>query len=101
MVCPALDPTTGHIVLDTIYNNYTSQPIPQGASTWIPLADFPQINSLNTESQGAVALSGAGGYIVGGAGQFNVTAGAISLGNSLGILSVGNGNFSGQEARPS
>ena len=93
---PALDPTTGHIVLDTIYNNYTSQPIPQGASTWIPLADFPQINSLNTESQGAVALSGAGGYIVGGAGQFNVTAGAISLGNSLGILSVGNGNFSGQ-----
>ncbi|HEV2436189.1 MAG TPA: filamentous hemagglutinin N-terminal domain-containing protein [Verrucomicrobiae bacterium] len=88
---PLLD-ASGHFVLDTIYNDYTSQPVPPGANTWLPLADFSQISSLYADSQASVPLNGAAGaYVIGGPGQFDVTAGSISLGNSRGILSVGNG----------
>ena len=76
---PLLD-ASGHFVMDTI--------------SWVPggSANAASISSLYTDSQGTVPLNGAAGaYIVGGAGQFNVTAGSISLGNSRGILSVGNG----------
>ena len=78
---PLLD-ANGHFVLDP-------NPI-----TWVPggSANAALISSLYTDSQGTVGLnSAAGAYVVGGAGQFNVTAGSISLGNSRGILSVGNG----------
>jgi len=75
---PVLD-ANGHFVLDTI--------------SWVPggSADAASISSLYSDSQGTVPLNGAAGaYVVGGTGQFNVTAGSISLGNSRGILSVGN-----------
>ncbi len=75
---PLLD-ANGHFVLDTI--------------NWVPggSANAASISSLYTGSQGTVPLNGAAGaYVVGGTGQFNVTAGSISLGNSRGILSVGN-----------
>ncbi len=79
---PQLD-ANGHLVLDTI--------------NWMPAnsANAALISSLYTDSQGTVPLNGAAGaYVVGGTGQFNVTAGFISLGNSRGILSVGNGKAS-------
>ncbi|HUA67098.1 MAG TPA: filamentous hemagglutinin N-terminal domain-containing protein [Candidatus Saccharimonadales bacterium] len=75
---PLLD-ANGHFETDTI--------------SWVPggSANASLISSLYTESQGAVALNVASGaYDVGGMGQFNVAAGAINLGNSKGILSVGN-----------
>jgi filamentous hemagglutinin family protein len=76
---PLLD-SNGHLVTDTI--------------TWTPVnsANASLISQLNTLSQGATPLtSNAGGYIVGGTGIFDVTANSISLGNSDGILSVGDG----------
>ena len=82
---PLLD-SNGHLVMDTI--------------TWTPAnsADFSQINSLNITSQKATSLtSNAGGYIVGGMGIFDVTANSISLGNSDGILSVGDGPILGRD----
>lgn len=85
---PKLD-ANGHIELD---------PTPL---TWCSSANATLIStssSFYTDSQKTVALNGAAGaYIVGGSGQFNVTAGAISLGNSRGILSIGSGNFLGQD----
>ena len=78
---PMLD-ASGHLELDTI--------------NWASSANAALISSLYTESQTTVPLgSGAGAYVVGGPGQFNVTAGSISLGNSDGILSVGNGQAAG------
>ncbi|HKW31248.1 MAG TPA: hypothetical protein VJT54_18130, partial [Verrucomicrobiae bacterium] len=79
---PLLD-ANGHLVLDTI--------------SWVPggSANAASISSLYTGSQGTVPLNGAAGaYVVGGTGEFDVTAGSISLGNSRGILSVGNGKSS-------
>jgi filamentous hemagglutinin family protein len=75
---PLLD-ANGHFQTDTI--------------SWVPAgsANASAISSLYADSQGAVALNAASGaYVVGGMGQFNVTAGSINLGNSEGILSVGN-----------
>jgi hypothetical protein len=75
---PLLD-AKGHFVLDTI--------------SWVPggSANAASLSSLYTDSQTTVPLNGAAGaYVVGGTGQFNVTAGSISLGNSRGILTVGN-----------
>jgi filamentous hemagglutinin family protein len=75
---PLLD-ANNHFVLDTI--------------NWVPggSANAASISSLYTGSQGTVPLNGAAGaYVVGGTGEFDVTAGSISLGNSRGILSVGN-----------
>ena len=55
-------------------------------------ADQALVASLYTASQGAPALgASSGAYVVGGMGQFNINAGSISLGNSDGILTVGNG----------
>jgi filamentous hemagglutinin family protein len=74
---PLLD-ANGHFVTDTI--------------AWVPggSANASLVSSLYTDSQGTVALNGASGaYVVGGAGQFNISAASISLGNSRGILSVG------------
>jgi filamentous hemagglutinin family protein len=69
----------GHFVTDTI--------------NWVAPAS---IASLYTLSQGAPSLGNSGGgYVVGGMGAFDVTAGSISLGNSYGILSLGNGNLLG------
>jgi filamentous hemagglutinin family protein len=82
---PLLD-SNGHLVTDTI--------------TWTPAssANYADINYLNTESLGATSLtSNAGGYIVGGTGIFDVTANSISLGNSDGILSVGDGPILGRD----
>lgn len=79
---PLLD-ANGHFVTDTI--------------NWVPggSANASLIASLYTSSLGSVPLNGAAGaYVVGGAGQFNVTAGSISLGNSRGILTVGNAGTS-------
>lgn len=74
---PLLD-ANGHFVLDTI--------------NWVGSANASLISSLYTDSQKTVPLGGnSGAYVVGGTGQFNVTAGSISLGNSQGILTVGNG----------
>ncbi len=65
----------GHIVTDKV--------------SWV---DAASISTLATESQGAPALSAVtGGYLVGGPGQFDIHAGSISLGNTLGILSYGTG----------
>jgi filamentous hemagglutinin family protein len=65
----------GHIVTDTV--------------SW---ADTSDIQKLYTASQGAPALSAStGGYQIGGPGQFNISAGSVSLGNTLGIISYGSG----------
>jgi hypothetical protein len=77
---PALD-SQGHLETDTI--------------NWTPVnsANPSLITSLYTTSQNSIPLGGGTGvYAVGGAGEFNVTAGSILLGNSYGILSVGDDN---------
>jgi filamentous hemagglutinin family protein len=76
---PEVD-SSGHFVTDTI--------------TWTPAnsPNYSLINSLYTESQQAPVLGvNNGAYVVGGTGAFDITANSISLGNSLGILSVGAG----------
>lgn len=82
---PLLD-SNGHFVTDTI--------------TWTPAnsANYADITKLNIESQAATPLtSNNGGYIVGGTGIFDITANSISLGNSDGILSVGDGSVLGRD----
>ena len=65
----------GHIVTDTV--------------SW---ADTSAIQKLYIASQGAPELSAStGGYQIGGPGKFNINAGSISLGNTLGIISYGSG----------
>jgi filamentous hemagglutinin family protein len=55
--------------------------------TWVAPAS---IQSLFTATQGAPNLtSGTGAYQIGGPGEFDITAGSISLGNTLGIISYG------------
>jgi filamentous hemagglutinin family protein len=79
---PLLD-SSGHFVTDTI--------------TLLPATDQSQVASLYNASQTAVPLGVNNGiYVVGGTGTFNVTAGSINLGNSDGILTVGNGNIQGR-----
>jgi filamentous hemagglutinin family protein len=78
--------SNGHFVTDTI--------------SWTPAgsANLSDIDSLVTTSQGAPPLGQANGaYVVGGMGEFNVTASSISLGNSAGILSVGDGHVLGRD----
>lgn len=53
--------------------------------TW---ADTSKITALFNDSQ-SVSSTAELGYRLGGPGQFNITAGSISLGNSYGILSCG------------
>jgi hypothetical protein len=63
--------------------------------TWVaPSA----IEALYQASIGAPGISDPAGlgYVVGGPGQFNVHAGSISLGNTLGILSSGVGDPQGK-----
>lgn len=77
---PLVD-ATGHFVTDQI--------------NWVAPAS---IQSLYTASQGTPSLGNSGGaYVVGGTGTFNVQAASISLGNSFGILSLGNGQLAGSD----
>ena len=77
---PLVD-STGHFVTDQI--------------NWVAPAS---IQSLYIASQGAPSLGNSGGaYVVGGTGTFNVQAASISLGNSFGILSLGNGQLAGAD----
>ncbi len=79
---PKVD-TSGKLVLDKI--------------NLLPASDDPQVATLFNASQGAPPLgANNGAYIVGGGGTFTVSAGSISLGNSDGILSVGNGTVAGR-----
>ena len=65
----------GHFVTDTI--------------AW---ASVSKINSLYQLSQGSPSLGNAsGGLVVGGTGRFDVQADSIDLGNSYGIITLGNG----------
>ena len=72
------------------YNHFETDTI-----NWIaPTA----IQNLYAESQGAPSLENSGGgYVVGGTGEFHINAGSISLGNSYGILSLGNGKLLGTD----
>ncbi len=81
---PLLD-ASGHFVTDKI--------------TWLPAtsANATLISYLGTISQGASPLGvNNGAYVVGGTGEFDVTANSINLGNSDGILTVGNGAILGR-----
>jgi filamentous hemagglutinin family protein len=61
--------------------------------TLIPVGDDKQLSTLITTTA-PIPSSISEGFILGGPGQFNVTAaGSISLGTSYGIISVGNGTF--------
>jgi filamentous hemagglutinin family protein len=86
---PYLNPSTGKY-----YYQVVTATIP-----WVPTDSTTsdnKIDDLYTASQGAPALGNvSGAYIVGGTGEFDVNAASISLGNSLGILSVGNGSIHG------
>jgi filamentous hemagglutinin family protein len=84
---PLLD-SYGHFEIDKI--------------SWVPVnsANASQISLLYNNSNGyngynngqpAPPLIGGGALVVGGTGEFDVTASSINLGNSDGILSVGNG----------
>ncbi|MDE3068354.1 MAG: filamentous hemagglutinin N-terminal domain-containing protein [Verrucomicrobiota bacterium] len=67
---------------------------------WVSSGDASTIASLYAASQSAPALGSAasgGGYIVGGPGTFDISADSISLGNSYGILSVGDGQLLGKD----
>jgi filamentous hemagglutinin family protein len=79
---PLLD-SHGHFITDTI--------------TLLPNTDAPQVAVLLTASQNNIPLGINNGiYVVGGAGEFDVNAGSINLGNSDGILTVGNGKVQGR-----
>lgn len=76
---PLLDQTTGHFVIHTI--------------SWASAADASEIGDLFDASQKVPPLANSDvGYVVGGTGEFDINAGSISLGNSSGILSLGNGD---------
>ncbi len=77
---PLVD-ATGHFVMDTI--------------NWVaPSA----IQNLYIASQGAPVLgNSSGGYVVGGPGEFDISASSLSLGNAYGILSLGNGKLLGKD----
>lgn len=77
---PVVD-ASGHFVTDKI--------------TWVSATEIAQ---LYQASLGAPSLSEvSGGLVVGGTGQFDVRANSISLGNSYGIISLGNGNLLGRD----
>ena len=76
---PMLD-SDGHFVTQTLQ--------------WVSAADQSQIEPLYQASQNSPTLANAaGGYVVGGTGEFDINANSISLGNSYGILSPGNGQL--------
>jgi filamentous hemagglutinin family protein len=77
---PMLD-SSGHFVIDKV--------------AWMSGADISQINTLNANSQSAPSLTPSGALVVGGTGEFDINAGSINLGNSYGILTLGNGSLSG------
>jgi filamentous hemagglutinin family protein len=67
--------------------------------SWAPAS---AINTLYAESQHAASFE-LPGYFIGGPGEFDITAGSISLGNSYGIISYGvyndaEANFGGSPA---
>lgn len=79
---PLLD-SNGHFVINQV--------------TWLPQntaaytdPDITDLQTLLNNSQGKPQLGSDGALIVGGMGEFHVEAGSINLGNSDGILSVGN-----------
>jgi filamentous hemagglutinin family protein len=81
---PLVDPNIHHFITDTL--------------SWAPLTKTKanSIDALYAISQGAPPLGNvSGAYVVGGPGEFDIHAGSLSLGNSYGILSVGNGKLLG------
>jgi hypothetical protein len=71
----------GHFVTDTI--------------SWAPANAIEQ---LHVASQGAPSIDNSGGGLVlGGTGVFDISARSISLGNSFGIISLGNGALLGHD----
>ena len=59
-------------------------------TTTVTWADQADLQTLHDQSQGKPPLSTVQpGYVIGGPGQFDITAGAISLGDSDGIISSG------------
>ena len=71
----------GHFVTDQI--------------SWVPAN---AIEALYRASQGAPSIQNSGGGLVlGGTGTFDVSARSISLGNSYGIISLGNGALLGRD----
>ncbi len=80
---------------DANYGHFETETI-----NWVPAnsANASLISSLGTASLSAPPLGvNNGGYVVGGTGAFDITANSISLGNSDGILSVGNGHVLGRD----
>ena len=88
----------GYPVVDENPNDASYGHFETTTINWInPTTDPNAISTLYTESQGAPSLGNSGGgYVIGGTGEFDVTAGSISLGNSYGILSLGNGQLVGE-----
>jgi filamentous hemagglutinin family protein len=88
---PLLD-SNRHVVTDTI--TWVAPIIrknPDGSTTTDNLID-----DLYSLSQGTRPLgSTGGGFVLGGTGLFDIHAGSISLGNSYGIVSLGNGQLLG------
>lgn len=71
----------GHFVTDQI--------------SWVPAN---AIEALYQGSQGRPSIDNSGGgFVVGGTGTFDVDARSISLGNSYGIISLGNGKLLGRD----
>ncbi len=94
----------GYPVVDTTATLADGQPNPNyghfeiAPVTWLQPntttytdPDLADLQTLLTESQGKPPLVSSGALIVGGTGQFDITADSINLGISDGILSVGNG----------
>jgi filamentous hemagglutinin family protein len=79
---PLLD-SNGHFVINQVTW------LPQNTTTYTDPA-LTDLQTLLSNSQGKPPLGSDGALIVGGMGEFDVEAGSINLGNSDGILSVGN-----------
>jgi hypothetical protein len=73
----------GHFVTDQI--------------NWVPAN---AIQALYQASQGAPSIENSGGGLVlGGTGAFDISARSVSLGNSYGIITLGNGALLGRDYR--
>ncbi|HEY1661134.1 MAG TPA: filamentous hemagglutinin N-terminal domain-containing protein [Verrucomicrobiae bacterium] len=80
---PLLD-SSGHFVINAVTW------LPQNTTTYTD-PDLASLQTLLNNSQNDPPLGPNGALIVGGTGTFDVTANSINLGNSDGILSVGDG----------
>jgi hypothetical protein len=90
------DPNTGQLHFKTDTFTWVASKTTQN-----PDGTFTTINPIDelyTSSQGVPALKdSAGGYIIGGPGVFNIQADSIALGNTYGIISLGNGQLLGAD----